>query len=300
VESQSGRGLPLVYEPFDAAEPAHWEDRGLILDFAECAGTGQVLDFGPGDGWPALPMAQLVGEVVGVESCERRAGVCRQNARRMGIGNVEFVVVEAGQPLPFAEGSFDAVTAASSAEQTPDPRATLEEFFRVLRPGGALRLRYEALERYRGDEEQASWPIRTDGEGSRLIIVDRDIDAERADRYGLVFDMPHAELCGLWGGGLTPAVLANVQFTITRAVHWQTRHPACGTWLRWLQEIGFRASRPTARAAPRARALFERIPPEERPGDLAGVDALLRPVVRRALEEPAVVEPAEAPVVAFK
>ena len=300
VESQSGRGLPLVYEPFDSDNPAHWEDRALILDFAECAGNGRVLDFGPGDGWPALPMAQIVGEVLGVESCKRRAEVCRQNARRLGIENAAFIVVEPGKPLPFPNGTFDAVTAASSAEQTPDPHATLEEFFRVLRPGGALRLRYEALERYRGGEEQASWPIRTEGESSRLIIVDRDIDAERADHYGLVFDMPHSKLCGLWGGGLTPEVLAGVQFYISRAVHWTTRHPSCGTWLNWMQDVGFRECRPTAHPAPRARALFERIPSDERPSDVSGVDAVLRPVVQRSLKEPPVTETAEAPVVVFK
>jgi ubiquinone/menaquinone biosynthesis C-methylase UbiE len=136
VESQSGRGLPLVYEPFDPSNPDHWTDRATILDFAECTGRGRVLDFGPGDGWPALPLAGLVEQVMGVESCPRRARVCRENAARMGIENVEFEVVAPGEPLPFDEGSFDAVTAASSAEQTPNPRATLAEFYRVLRPGG--------------------------------------------------------------------------------------------------------------------------------------------------------------------
>jgi hypothetical protein len=130
--------------------------------------------------------------------------------------------------------------------------------------------------------------------------VDRDIEAERADHYGLVFDMPHGELCGLWGGGLTPDVLASLRHLIMKAVRWTTRHPTGSTWLNWLQELGFREAYPTARPAPRARALFERLPQEERPSDMAGVDALLRPVVQRSLQEPPTTGVDEAPILTLK
>jgi ubiquinone/menaquinone biosynthesis C-methylase UbiE len=40
--------------------------------------------------------------------------------------------------LPFAEGSFDAVTCANSFHHYPRQQAAVEEFRRVLRPGGSL------------------------------------------------------------------------------------------------------------------------------------------------------------------
>ena len=43
-----------------------------------------------------------------------------------------------GQRMPFADGSFDAVTFTYLLRYVDDPRATLEELARVLRPGGVL------------------------------------------------------------------------------------------------------------------------------------------------------------------
>lgn len=51
--------------------------------------------------------------------------------------------------VAFEDGSFDGVMAATSIEQTPDPREALRKIYRVLRPGGHLRLDYEGLGYYR-------------------------------------------------------------------------------------------------------------------------------------------------------
>jgi SAM-dependent methyltransferase len=44
----------------------------------------------------------------------------------------------AAHPLPFRDGAFDAVFAGELIEHLTDPRAGVEEFRRVLRPGGTL------------------------------------------------------------------------------------------------------------------------------------------------------------------
>ena len=33
MDSQSGRSLPLIYEPFDPNDQSHWADRGAAFDF---------------------------------------------------------------------------------------------------------------------------------------------------------------------------------------------------------------------------------------------------------------------------
>ncbi len=177
MDSQSGRSLPVIYQAFDPADRGHWRDRGAALDFvlSTQGEGGRVLDFGPGDGWPSLIIAPFVGEVVGVEGSHRRVDVCRENAARLGMANATFVYNEPGAPLPFDDGSFDAVVAASSVEQSPDPQATLAEFHRVLRPGGRVRLRYEALGRYRGGKEREAWLWAIDAATTRLMLYDRHI-----------------------------------------------------------------------------------------------------------------------------
>jgi len=146
MESQSDYTLPILYKPFDPDDPGHWADRGDMFDFLHSSGGpgNTLLDFGPGDGWPSLIVAPLSKEVVGVDGSPKRVEVCTQNAARLGITNARFLLVEPGSPLPFHNDTFDGVMAASSIEQSPDPRLTLSELFRVLRPGGRLRICYES------------------------------------------------------------------------------------------------------------------------------------------------------------
>ena len=57
MASQSGYCLPLIYQPFDANERSHWQDRGALFDYLlSTGGDGRrLLDFGPGDGWQSRP-----------------------------------------------------------------------------------------------------------------------------------------------------------------------------------------------------------------------------------------------------
>jgi ubiquinone/menaquinone biosynthesis C-methylase UbiE len=259
MESQSGRCLPIPYEPFDPAKRAHFCDRGRILDYALAAGSGRVLDFGPGDGWPSLLIAPFVTAVTGVDASARRVAVCEENARRQGLANATFLHVPAGRPLPFPDRSFDAVVAASSVEQTPDPRAILAEFHRVLRPGGVLRIFYEALARYRGGREIEAEPCAGD-----LLVYDRDPDAERVTHYFVEGPLE----------------------TARAALTFSTLHPSGPTLARWLREAGFAAVRPTEDGGRAAAALFDRIPPANRPRTLEGTDTLLRSIAAAALTTP--------------
>ncbi|HUT60867.1 MAG TPA: class I SAM-dependent methyltransferase [Phycisphaerae bacterium] len=285
--SQSGEGLAVIYQPFDATRRGHFVDRGQILDYALHTDGGGVLDFGPGDGWPSLLIAPMVKEIVGVEGCQRRADVCSENARRLGLTNARFVCVQPGKPLPFEDGSFDSAVAASSLEQTPDPQATLAELHRVLKPGGRLRFDYESLSRYRGGQERAISLWLREGDQTRMIVFDRRVDDEYVDHYGLVIGLSRADVEGVFERhgaeakyeGLTPAVLTDLSTHLVEAACWTTRHPSCRTWLTWLRVVGFSEARPTYDGGWFARRLFDRVGEPGRPGDMEAVDEYLRPLV---------------------
>lgn len=305
MASQSGWSLPIIYEPFDAGNVVHWCDRGAVLDYAlttHSAGK-RVLDFGPGDGWPSLILAPLAGEVVGVDGSSRRVDVCTENAARLGITNASFVHTAPGTPLPFDDGAFDAVVAASSVEQTPDPRATLSELHRVLRPGGRLRLSYEALNRYRGGAEREAWLASLDERTTRLVLYDRNLETEIAIQIALTFALPRQEVIEAFGAGdevaafsdisfsaVTPEVLGRLIPATVDAAASTTRHPSCATWLRWLREAGFTEARPTHSGSEIAGRVFGTLAAGERPDMVERIDAYLRPIVAIAVELPAPVE----------
>ncbi len=69
MESQSGYCLPIIYQEFDWEDVLHWRDRGSMLDFLfSVEGENkQLLDFGPGDGWPSLIVAPYAGKVIGAD-----------------------------------------------------------------------------------------------------------------------------------------------------------------------------------------------------------------------------------------
>jgi len=303
MESQSEYGLPVIYKAFDPEKAWHWDDRGRILDylFATRGRGARLLDFGPGDGWPSLPVAPFAGEVVGVDASARRVEVCAGNAARMGITNARFVHIPASGPLPFEDESFDGVMAATSIEQTPDPREALREIYRVLRPGGRLRMDYEGLAYYRGGKEREVWLLDM-GEACRLIIYDRRIEQEGADEYGLDLSMPVGDVASALTGGasasaravgiehVTPGALDALRPAITAAWVCTLSHPSGATYVRWLREIGFSVVQPTHNGGRFARGLFGNMLPRDRPASLEGVTDLLSPLVQVVVEMPAPVE----------
>jgi SAM-dependent methyltransferase len=79
--------------------------------------------------------ASLVGVDInphGIEAALRRASEQRLASR------VSFEVADAGRPLPFPDGSFDAVFCNDSINHFPGRAAVLRDWHRVLRPGGRL------------------------------------------------------------------------------------------------------------------------------------------------------------------
>jgi len=102
--------------------------------------TDRILDIGCGGGRTINKLATMAsaGKVYGVDySKDSVAAARRFNARWIDIGRVD---IEQGtvSNLPFANDSFDLVTAVETHLFWPNLPGDMREIFRVLKPGGAL------------------------------------------------------------------------------------------------------------------------------------------------------------------
>jgi len=255
------------------------------------------LDFGPGDGWPSLLIAPYVKEVIGVEGSQKRLDICNRNAKRLGLTNVEFEYVPPGTPLPFPDCTFDGAMAASSIEQTPDPYQTLKELFRVLKPGGKLRLHYEDLDRYKG-VNGGDYYIFEQNKETHLIIYRRKIEEENVRQYRLTFNLSRSILenkiiqPGRTNSATTlnPQALKSLEPYLLECCYIETRHPSFQTFVNWMRKIGFRTIRGTYDGGSFASELFDNIEKSKRPDSLKDVDNFLKPLIKTIINLKAPVE----------
>lgn len=100
-------------------------------------GARRALDVGCGSGRLTVALGRAGAEVTGMDTSAERLAEARLRARE---ADVPLTLVEAdmGQPLPFADGSFDAVTSRLSLMVPRDVVPTLRELRRVLQPGGRI------------------------------------------------------------------------------------------------------------------------------------------------------------------
>lgn len=146
MDKQGGGKLPVIDVPIDFRKEEHFVDEARIRDFvAHLGGAQDVLDIGPGDGWPMLRLAPFCKAITGVDPSARRVACITENAARLGVANAVAKQMSALE-LDLPAASFDAAVASTSIEQTPDALKALREVFRVLRPGGKLRIAYEGSE----------------------------------------------------------------------------------------------------------------------------------------------------------
>jgi ubiquinone/menaquinone biosynthesis C-methylase UbiE len=117
-----------------AAERAAWERIfGLVLP---AGGSLQSLDVGCGTGFLSLELAQRGHRVTGVDFAPSMLALAERKAAERGLA-VHFEPADAEQ-LPYAPASFDLVISRHVLWTLPHPEAAIDEWLRVLRPGGRL------------------------------------------------------------------------------------------------------------------------------------------------------------------
>lgn len=115
---------------------------GNPLAFSNIKEGDVVLDLGSGAGIDAILAAKKVGEkgkVIGIDMTEEMIEKARENVKKRGLNNVEFLMAEI-ENLPLEDNSVDTIITNCVINLTPDKAKTFKEAYRVLKPGGKIYL----------------------------------------------------------------------------------------------------------------------------------------------------------------
>lgn len=107
---------------------------------AELTPGETVLDLGSGGGIDVLLSARRVGptgKAFGLDMTDEMLVLARENQRRAGVNNVEFLKGEI-ENIPLPDNSVDVVISNCVINLSSDKDRVLHEAFRVLKPGGRL------------------------------------------------------------------------------------------------------------------------------------------------------------------
>ncbi len=117
---------------------------GAVFDRGRRAATaaaerigGRILEVGVGTGI-SLPDYAASNQLVGVDLSEPMLRKAHERVTEQGLAHVAGLAVMDAQQLAFADAAFDVVVGQYVITAVPNPEATLDEFARVVRPGGEI------------------------------------------------------------------------------------------------------------------------------------------------------------------
>jgi arsenite methyltransferase len=142
----SGSCDPITTGLYTATETAGLPEKAVLASLgcgnptalAELHEGETVLDLGSGGGIDVLLSARRVGplgKAYGLDMTQEMLALARENQRKAGVANVEFLKGEI-ERIPLPDASVDVIISNCVINLSADKRQVLREAFRVLRPGG--------------------------------------------------------------------------------------------------------------------------------------------------------------------
>jgi phosphatidylethanolamine/phosphatidyl-N-methylethanolamine N-methyltransferase len=133
VAEAYGRWAPVYDLVFG---PVFRQGRRAAVRAAEAVG-GRVLEVGVGTGLSLSDYGKNMS-VVGIDISEPMLDKARKRVAAQRLSNVEALEVMDAEHLSVPDASFDVVVAQYVVTAIPNPEKALDEFVRVVRPGGEI------------------------------------------------------------------------------------------------------------------------------------------------------------------
>src|SRR5579883_1212323 len=141
-----GSADPITSDLYDAAQADAIPEEALKASLgcgnptalAKLNAGETVLDLGSGGGIDVLLSARRVGpagKAYGLDMTDEMLALARENQRKAGVENVEFLKGEI-ESIPLPDNSVDVVISNCVINLSADKDRVLRETFRVLKPGG--------------------------------------------------------------------------------------------------------------------------------------------------------------------
>jgi phosphatidylethanolamine/phosphatidyl-N-methylethanolamine N-methyltransferase len=133
--------------------------RAASIAAAESVG-GRILEVGVGTGI-SLERYSRNNRITGIDISAPMLRKAQERVHALGLTHVDALSVMDAAKLAFPDASFDVVVAQYVITAVPDPDGTLDEFARVVRPGGEIVIttRLGAGKGLRGGIEKALMPV---------------------------------------------------------------------------------------------------------------------------------------------
>jgi SAM-dependent methyltransferase len=137
---------PITSFIYDDAQTAGLPEKAVLASLgcgnptalAELKEGETVLDLGSGGGIDVLLSARRVGptgKAYGLDMTDEMLALARENQRKAGAANVEFLKGEI-EAIPLPDNSVDVIISNCVINLSADKDRVLREAFRVLKPGG--------------------------------------------------------------------------------------------------------------------------------------------------------------------
>src|SRR6202163_585536 len=144
----SGCGDPITSNLYDALQAGQIPEEALLASLgcgnptalAKLNPGEVVLDLGSGGGIDVLLSAKRVGptgKAYGLDMTDEMLALAKENKRKAGIENVEFLRGEI-EHIPLPDNCVDVIISNCVINLSADKDAVLREAFRGLKPGGRV------------------------------------------------------------------------------------------------------------------------------------------------------------------
>lgn len=192
-------------------------------------GGRDLLELGCGAAQWSIALARSGGRPVGLDSSEQQLDHARRLVRRAGV-RVPLVHASA-EDVPLADAAFDVVFCDHGAMSFADPRRTVPECARLLRPGGLLAFCHES---------PFSHVCTSDGRGTHVRALRRDYfgDGRFDSEVHVEYHPGYGEWIGLFrASGLAVEALIELRPAANATTsyrgwsrEWARRWPAENLW----------------------------------------------------------------------